>query len=334
MAEFDVEVPSQETAWDRFLEASRPDIGYKQSSWWADFLATRGWGHFEVIVSDAKGILGGARVLTSSFAPGKCFYYLPEGPVLPAEDERAEQVFEAIMGFIDQERKQEPDVVSHLRFEPRWAQRPSFIHGCREAEGWLDPRRTLVVDLSLSETAILEQMKPKGRYNIRLARRKAVTVVEDMSPQGVADFLEIYNETFVRHGMRGHSTRYFQTLTARLAALDLGSIFFAEFEGIRLATALVVYSGDRATYKYGGSRQSHRNVMAPYLLHFEAMRRAKDRGHRWYDFYGIAPKDAPQHRWANFSAFKRKFGGCELSFVPALDHVFEPDAYQAYRHQE
>jgi lipid II:glycine glycyltransferase (peptidoglycan interpeptide bridge formation enzyme) len=71
--------------------------------------------------------------------------------------------------------------------------------------------------------------------------------------------------------------------------------------------------------------------MAPYLLHFEAMRRAKARGHRWYDFYGIAPHSQADHRWANISMFKRKFGGVELSFVPALDYIYNPASYEDYR---
>jgi len=70
--------------------------------------------------------------------------------------------------------------------------------------------------------------------------------------------------------------------------------------------------------------------MAPYLLHYEAMLRAKARGHAWYDFYGIAPQDRPDHPWAAFSAFKRKFGGLELRFVPSLDLVYDPASHAEY----
>ena len=105
---------------------------------------------------------------------------------------------------------------------------------------------------------------------------------------------------------------------------------FAEHEGERLATALVVYFGDRATYLFGGSLPRRREVMAPYLLHFEAMRAARERGHRWYDLYGVSPADQPGHPWAGISAFKRKFGGLELCFVPALDLVYDDAGYGAY----
>ena len=321
----------QADAWDRFLQASRPDIGFKQSSWWAEFLAADGWGHFGVILKEAGVILGGARVLTYSFEPRTRFYYVPDGPVLPEGEADAEPVLQAVFEYVERKRREDPLVVSHLQLEPRWEKRPALTRGWREARTWFEPRSTLCVDLNLSEPALLAQMKPKGRYNIGVARRQGVTVVEDASVRGVDDFLAIYTETFARHGLDPKSSRHFHDLGGLLFGSDRGSLLFAEYRGARLATAWMVYFGNRATYLYGGSRLQHRNVMAPYLLHFESMRRAKARGHEWYDFYGIAPENEPDHRWAKFSAFKRKFGGQELRFVPSLDYIYDVDAYEAYR---
>src|SRR5688500_8853559 len=104
--------------WDSFLEEARPDIGFKQSTWWAEFLGTRGWGHFGVVLRDAGEIVGGASVLKKRFASGRCYYYLPQGPVLPADPTDAKAAFEAIMGYIDEQRRSESRTVSHLRIEP------------------------------------------------------------------------------------------------------------------------------------------------------------------------------------------------------------------------
>ena len=327
------EVRTPETSlWDRYLGTQRPDIGYKQSAWWAEVLATRGWRQFEVVVGESdEAILGGARVLAKSFAPGKCYYYVPDAPVLPRDPVDAEPVFDATLAFIDEQRRSEPWVVSHVRLEPRWQVKPEFVRGFRESRTWNEPRQTLCIDLTLSEAALLEQMKPKGRYNVRLAGKKGVRVVEDRSERGFSDFLALYRETFARHGLRGHSDGYMAALRDQAFPFDRGTIFFAEYEGERLAAALVLHHGDTATYKYGGSTLTHREVMAPYLLHYEIMLHAKRRGHRWYDFYGVAPKDDTDHRWADFSAFKRKFGGIELQFVPALDHIYDEDAYREWR---
>jgi lipid II:glycine glycyltransferase (peptidoglycan interpeptide bridge formation enzyme) len=176
-------------------------------------------------------------------------------------------------------------------------------------------------------------MKKKGRYNIRVARRHEVSVVEDNSTQGLADFMRLYKETMRRQDIRRHSTDYFHNLAETLFPYGRGSILFAEYQAERLATAMIIYGGDTATYKYGGSLRCNRTVMAPYLLHFEAMLKAKSRGCKWYDWYGVSPPDQTVGQWQNFSAFKRKFGGRELSFVPALDLVYDSEAYQAFRNR-
>ncbi len=174
-------------------------------------------------------------------------------------------------------------------------------------------------------------MKPKGRYNIGVARRYGVSVVEDVSPQGIEDFLSIYRETVTRKNRRGHGPDYFYTLIPMLSDSEHGSIFFSEYQGTRLATALVVYSGRTATYYYGGSRAIHRSVMAPYLLHFEIMRKAKILGYQTYDLFGVTPESEPSNSWTDFSIFKRKFGGQELHLVPTLEYIYDSSAYQEWK---
>jgi lipid II:glycine glycyltransferase (peptidoglycan interpeptide bridge formation enzyme) len=321
--------PDRWSAWDGFLE-SIAATGFMQSSWWADFRATTGWQSFGVVLKLESRILGGATVMKFDYAPEHCFYYIPEGPVLPATQSPAEQVFQKILAVIEKRRAHEARIVSHLCIEPRWQHVPPFVRGFHRANAFMEPRNTLCIDLRSSEEAILDQMKPKGRYNTRVARRHGVSIVEDPSPRGLEDFLTIYDDTLRRHALRGKPPRYFRTLIPMLSATRRGSVFFAEYRGMRLATALVVYFGARATYFFGGSLVSHRNVMAPYLLHFEIMCRARALGYEWYDLWGVAPESEPDHSWSDISIFKRKLGGQELALVPTLDYVYDQVAYQHY----
>lgn len=304
-----------------------------QSSWWANFRASVGFDCFGVTLKDQDAIVGGAMVTKLTYEPGACFYYVQDGPVLPCEEPLARQVFEGILEAIERHRKSEGELVSHLRIEPRWQQLPDFVSGFQApdfSDDYMEPRTTLCVDLRPSEEAILGQMKSKGRYNIRVAQRHGVSVVEDNSPQGLADFMRIYRRTARRQKIEAKPVSYFRTLLSMLLPLGKASILFAEHGGRRLVTALVVYFGRRATYFFGGSLAVRREVMAPYLLHFEIMRRAKATGCEWYDFWGIAPQDAPDHPWHDISIFKRKFGGVEVGLVPTLDFVYDRGAYQRY----
>ncbi len=314
------------------MEAA-PYSGFMQSSWWADFRAATGYEHFGAVLKERGGILGGAMVLKLSYARGRCFYYIPEGPVLPADEAVAGQLFEAILREIDHRRKSEEETVSHLRIEPRWQRLPGFVSGFRTPafpDGYMEPRNTLCVDLRPSEAAILAQMKKKGRYNIHLAQRYGVSVLEDISEQGLADFMSIYEDTASRQGFEPKPAEYFHKLVYLLASRRQGSLYFAEYQGARLAALLVVYFGSRATSFFGGTLASDRRVMATYLLHFEIMRRAKAMGCEWYDFWGVAPQNELDNSWQDFSVFKRKFGGVEVNLVPTLDYVYDPGAYEDY----
>jgi peptidoglycan pentaglycine glycine transferase (the first glycine) len=328
-------IPSSEVdrwkAWDSFLEAT-PDTGFMQSSWWADFRIAFGFDYFGVTLKDQGAIVGGALVTKYSYAPESCFYYVQDGPVVPRDEAGANEVFEVVIEVIEKHRKNEKETVSHLRIEPRWQHLPEFVRGFQRrafADRYFEARDTLCVDLRPSEEEILAQMKPKGRYNIRVAQRHGVSVVEDTSRRGVADFLRIYKRTVIRQELQAKPPGYFRRLISMLAPQHV-SIFFAEYQDKRLAACLVVYFGRRATYFYGGSLAQHRHVMAAYLLHFEMMRKARARGCEWYDLWGIAPENQPDHSWQNFSVFKRKFGGVEFNLVPTLDYVYDPAAYDHY----
>ncbi|WP_336490613.1 lipid II:glycine glycyltransferase FemX [Methylobacterium nigriterrae] len=323
-------------AWDEFLE-SKTTTGFRQSSWYTAFKSASGWEHFGTVFKDGANIVGGAMVLKRQFSPKWCYYYIPDGPVFSDGDSESEreQIFNAVLQFVDQKRQSEPQSVSHLCINPRWQGVPSFVKGFRESEHYYgSPRDTQCIDLTQSEDDMLRQMKPKGRYNIGVAHRHGVSVVEDTSAQGIESFLELYEETFSRKHRTALSRRYFQKLIPLLSAPERGSIFFAEYRGERLATALVTYFGRTATYYHGGSRAVHRNVMAPYLLHFAIMRNAKSRGCHCYDLFGVTPQDEPSDGWSDISAFKRKFGGRELRLTPTLELIYNPVGYQEWKNLE
>jgi peptidoglycan pentaglycine glycine transferase (the first glycine) len=319
-------------AWDRFVEATLA-AGFMQSSAWAKFRARVGYEHFAVTLRDGDTIVGGALVGKWTWQPGQCFYYIQEGPVLPADDADAAEVFDAVLDSVARHVREEDATVSHLRIEPRWQQLPSFVRGFQAptvTDHFWEPRHTLCIDLRSTQDEILAQMKPKGRYNVRVARKHGVVVVEDNSDQGLADFMRIQRRTAERQGIGVKPPSYFRSLVSELAAPRQARLFFAEYRGRRLATALVITFGERATYFYGGSLDLYRRVMAPYLLHFEIMCQAKASGCECYDLWGIAPPQQPEHSWQRISEFKHKLGGVDVHLVPTLDSVFDAAAYERY----
>jgi len=66
-------------------------------------------------------------------------------------------------------------------------------------------------------------------------------------------------------------------------------------------------------------------------LQWEAIIAAKKAGCTQYDFWGIAPKNLPRHKWAGITRFKKGFGGQEQNYVGCLDLVYLPFWYPFYK---
>ena len=304
-----------------------------QSAPWIRCRAEDGYGHIALMLRDEdRRLAGGAVVGRWEYGDNQAFYYVQEGPLLPDEPELAEAVMNAVLARLAQHRRDDTAVVSHLRIEPRRARWPDFAAAGFEPP-WRDdrfrePRLTQCVDLRATEHERLRAMKPKGRYNVGLARRHGVAVVENNTNRGLDDFLAIRNDTARRQDLKRRSRRYFAAMQREFG--PRAQLFFAELAGRRLACALVIRFGERATYLYGGSLDEQREVMAPYLLHHEIMNRMAAAGCSCYDLWGTAPPGQPEHAWAGISAFKRKFGGTEIAHVPTLDHIYDRAAYARF----
>jgi peptidoglycan pentaglycine glycine transferase (the first glycine) len=318
--------------WDRFV-AAHPHGGFMQSSSWIRCRAGDGYGHLAIMLRDEDHRLAGGAVVGRWDCGGhRAFYYIQEGPLLPDDPELAEAVMNAVLARLEQQRRDDAAVVSHLRIEPRRRAWPAFASAGFEPP-WRDdrfrePRHTFCVDLRPPEDERLQAMTPKGRYNVRLARRHGVVVVEDSSVRGLDDFLAIRNDTARRRDLTLRSRRYFADMQREFG--PRAHLFFAELAGRRLACALVLRFADRATYFYGGSVDEKREVMAPYLLHHQIMNRMAAAGCTCYDFWGTAPPGQPAHAWAAISTFKRKFGGVDLAHVPTLDRIYDRAAYARF----
>lgn len=116
---------------------------------------------------------------------------------------------------------------------------PGFSKG--EYRHFLE-KTTLLLDLRPSEDEILAQMKEKGRYNVRLALKRGVTVRKsDGNEADVKAFFGLLSETLDRDGFSGNSLAYYEELVRTLNEADCGGLFIAEKEGCAVAAAIATY---------------------------------------------------------------------------------------------
>ena len=168
-------------------------------------------------------------------------------------------------------------------------------------------------------------MKPKTRYNTRLAEKKGVTV---RAWDDIEAFHKMMLVTGGRDGFGIHSLEYYKRAYELLQPKGLGEILVAEYEGKPLAALFVARNGHRAYYLYGASTDEERNRMPTYLLQWEAMKWAKARGCEEYDLWGVPDEDEVNSRsqvkvrhdglWGVYR-FKRGFGGELKRAAQAID---------------
>ncbi|MBI2056358.1 MAG: peptidoglycan bridge formation glycyltransferase FemA/FemB family protein [Candidatus Sungbacteria bacterium] len=199
------------------------------------------------------------------------------------------------------------------------------------------PRDTIICDLQKSEPELLAAMHEKTRYNIHLAERKGVHIKNHESRimnQGEAQeiFCNLLNETAKRDRFHLHPPRYYKVLLEIRSECFSNELFFAEYQNRPIAAALINFyrsetsiDGGTATYLHGASSSEQRNLMAPHLLHWEVMRRAKQMGFLQYDFWGVDEK-----RWPGVTRFKRGFGGKEMIYPDSFDIIYRKRYYTLY----
>lgn len=242
----------------------------------------------------------------------KPFWEIPRGPIGDTK------CFSSLLEDILQEAKERS--IAFVRVFP--PECPSFWEYFAVPSGWqqkespeIFPETTLLLDLSLSEDNLLAQMKQKGRYNIRLAGKKGVEVMREKS---VDHFWSIIQETAKRDGFRTHRKSIYRQM---LESFGENAVLLSakDAEGEILSSALFVLSGATAVYYYGASKSTKRSLMSPYLLQWKGILWAKEKGAKHYDFLGISPEWAQNHRLQTVSDFKEKFGGQRVQYERGID---------------
>ena len=276
-----------------------------------------------------------AQILFRKPIPGICMGYIPKGPQGVWD--------EAFASLLEAEARKHKAFMIHVEPDHSAGQMVDAAQLSSKGKIVTDgiqsvqPRSTIVIDLEKSEDELLAAMKQKTRYNIRLAQKKGVQIVPSTD---VKQFAELMKTTGARDEFGVHTTEYYQRSHDLFQAGGHCQLFFATFGQEVLGGIMAFAYSDRAYYLYGASSNDNRNLMPNYLLQWEVMRWAKDKGCSIYDLWGI-PDESSEVLERDFLIrqdglwkvyrFKRGFGGqIERSGSP-FDIVYNSLFYKAFR---
>lgn len=308
---------------NKFIK-SQPHSQFLQSWEWGEFNADLGCQVRRFgIVDDFDNLLAAVTILEKALPLSWKYWYAPRGPVINFQFPIFN--FQTIFNFLMSELKNiaVKENIIFLRLEPTADLRLETCDLKLKRSLDVQPSRTLLLDLTLSEEKLLAVMHQKTRYNIRLAEKKGVVVKRAaINEKNLAAWWALIKTTGERDAFRLHNQRYYNLMLRQPNM----ALWLAEKDGAVLAGAIIAMCGDTATYVHGASSNADRQLMAPYLLHWELIKAAKTAGRQYYDFYGY-----DESRWPGVSRFKQGFGGAIAWYPGTFDLVINSLYYRMYQ---
>lgn len=306
-----------------------------QSFAWGDFRKATGVAVERIGIYESEKMVSGFQVTFhpiphSSFTAG----YLPKG-LMPDE-----QMLAAIRDIGKRHNalfiKMEPNISANINNPSAHDSIASFLlaHDCVLGRPMFT-KFTFILNLKPTEDELLANMRPKTRYNINLAAKKGVTVIEDSSEAGLRDYLTVLQETTKRQKFYAHDEKYFQDMWKTLGGTGMMHIFKAMYEGKPLTVWIVFVFNGKLYYPYGASSREHKEVMASNLMMWEVIKFGKKQGCTHFDMWGSLGTDPnPKDPFYGFHRFKEGYGGTLTQYVGTYDYVINHQYYPLFRFVE
>lgn len=270
---------------------------------------------FRFEYSENNTVFGIAQVVVVRAKRGN-FLHVRHGPILKVWKKR---YFRFVMQHLKMVASEEHCVA--VRISPRVEKTNALLalyaseHGVASAIHAMDAEHAWVLDITRDLDTLLAGMRKTTRYEIRKAEKLGVTVSVSATNDSLEPFLLLYKETARRQNFVPHTGIVEEF--AVYASVGNAVCITGSVEGKAYASAVILFSGSQGIYHHGASITS--SIPVSYLVQWHAIQEAKKRGMKEYNFWGIAPENEPKHPWFGLSAFKKGFGGNEVTTIHAYD---------------
>jgi len=325
------EIKDQST-WDSFITAHGSQ--FLQSWDWSELQKSLKRKIWRLGILEQNQLVAAALIIKMPLPFGKNYLYSPRGPVLPLPEGEMSERSEDRGGGSEEKYFNQiiKEIIKIAQLEKSIFYRLEPIHQITNIKYQItnsvpvQPQKTMILDLGLTEDELLTNFHQKTRYNIRLAEKKGVTIRKGKTDADFEIFWNLLVKTYTKQKISAHPKKYYKKiLDTKYQILDT-KLYLAEHQGKPLAANLVHYYGTTATYNHGGSDYQYRHLMAPHLLQWQQIKDAKKTGLDFYDFRGI---DA--QRWPGVTRFKKGFGGVEVNYPGTFDLPLSKLWYSLYK---
>lgn len=317
--------------WDDFFNKYGSQT-FLQSWDWGSLQQNLGHEILRLGVYEKKNLKAISLVLKVKAQRGN-FIFIPHGPISSSKSIYLKQ----LLSYLSDIAKKESYM--HIRVAPiledNFQNLDIFIKsGFRKASTHMHAENVWVLDISKSEDELLANMRKTTRYLIKKAQKEGVEIEKSTDIAAVNKFWKVYQKTVERENFSPFSKEFikqeFESFNKNGNAIFL--LGRAKGSSEVLAAALILFNKNEAFYHQGASL--HSKIPVAYLLHFEAIKEAKNRGCKVYNFWGIAPIEDPKHPWYGLSLFKKGFNGFQIDYLPTQDFVISKLYYLTFIYEK
>jgi lipid II:glycine glycyltransferase (peptidoglycan interpeptide bridge formation enzyme) len=328
------------------------DTDFLQSEEWRKFQETVGRRTFRIDFGPARiatqSVAGGANIIEHKLSLVGSYFYMPHWPSAkifnfqffpPRRDPaKAVAIFNELLKLAKENN------IGWIRFDPKSEEALNLVkeninYKVSKAPHDMQPREILVIDITKPEEQLSNEMKPKTRYNVKLAEKRGVKVISDqesVNNKYIEDFLRLVKLTAERKRIKFHPEDYYRKMIEMIPG-EILKLYIAEYNSKVIAANLVAFYHNTAIYLHGATDDEYRNVMAPYLLQWQAIKDAKEMGCEFYDFGGARTVNSEQgtanNSWGGITKFKLGFSPNTkpVEFPGSYDIVLNNVRYYLYR---
>lgn len=206
----------------------------------------------------------------------------------------------------------EPLIEQKLEFFKIWNFK-KFIEKC-----------SATIDLKLDEEEILTNMKPKWRYNIKLAQKSWIEIKKAINTKENLDiFYQLLEETNCRDNFAINSYTYYKELLDFIYKENIWWLYFAYKNNEIIAWWVWVMFGWVSIYYYwaSSSKQEYRKLMPTYLLQWELIKESITKWCKIYDFLWIMCENSKDKHLLWVTDFKLKLTNNTIVWPEAYIYI-------------
>jgi len=207
--------------------------------------------------------------------------------------------------------------------------------GFRDAPIHMHPELTWELDIKKPEEELLMQMRKTTRYLIRQAQKNSdIRIEQSLKLRDIEKFNQLYQETVDHHHFVPFSLEYLKNEFLSFSPDNQPirqvqgcpectegqiSIFLGKYKNDLVSGGIFIFWQNIAFYHHGASSLKYPKIPVSYLLLWEAIKEAKNRGCQKFNFWGIAEENQRNHPWHGLTLFKMGFGGYKKEYVKTQD---------------